>query len=859
MATEQTPAPWRDRHVPVIHGLADKRSDTGRNFETRPLGAFWNLKPGANLKHRGLAFVPSTYSGHDAREHAVQRQRGMFVALVADVDKGNHSLEQIEDLVRVAANDSAYFIHSTASAVVGDMRWRIIIPLETPAPFSEWRDAQEALFDLARARGIELDGVTERAGQISFLPNVPATHDKTGEVLRDESGPLYYAASSSGVEAPGLRLDQGPIAEALANLRQRRAGDERLREQLRAQAQMRRASKPRDSEGGVIEAFNRSTSINDLLLRYGYEQSPHHSDDWRSPNQTSGSYATRVLRDKWVSLSGSDAAAGLGAPCDAGCFGDAFDLFVHWEHRGDRSAAWRQACDEQWRHRLPPGRGHPAGPPPLPEGDSGWTFPPEGPLEDIDPSDHEPPAPLALAEETLAYDDRRTAQRAANMEIGEGSNVVPTARMYTLDEMIEKFVFVKDGSQVAPLDCPQAVLALPDFRNAMAASKHWFEADGRKKSRPVATLWLEDQRRMEADALTFRAGRERMTRAPDSGKAALNLWVPIERPSPPSDWEDRSRAFTDHIDWLWGPDAGDFLDWLAHIEQRPEVLPHFGWVHISREHGKGRNWISSVLVRVWPGHVAASLDLVSILDGGFNGPMSRKLLAIVDEINEGGNTSYRHAQKLRQIVTEEHRTINPKYGRQRVEYNSCRWLMFSNHTGALPLTEDDRRFWIVSHEGRPREPAYYEHLYGRLNDHLFAASVAELLRRRDLSKFKPGARPPMTAAKAELVAFGRTEDEITLRDIADMWPVDLITALELNNLLEDGGPSRPATRHAMDRVGIRKVSGKVKVSSQGTQTAYAVRNFDAWSNADHSKRRDEIERVNAFEKRASIGRDYVEV
>ncbi len=70
----------------------------------------------------------------------------------------------------------------------------------------------------------------------------------------------------------------------------------------------------------------------------------------------------------------------------------------------------------------------------------------------------------------------------------------------------------------------------------------------------------------------------------------------------------------------------------------------------------------SVLTRLWAGYVAASLDLVGIFDGGFNGRMSRKLLAIVEEINKGGNTSYRHPQTLRQLVTAEHREINPNTG-----------------------------------------------------------------------------------------------------------------------------------------------------------------------------------------------------
>jgi hypothetical protein len=451
-------------------------------------------------------------------------------------------------------------------------------------------------------------------------------------------------------------------------------------------------------------------------------------------------------------------------------------------------------------------------------------------------------------------DARREAQRAANADIGEGCDVVPTACLYTLEEMCEQFVFIKDGSQVAPLDRPQAVLAYSDFKNATAASKHFVERDGRTKAIPAAVAWLEHPKRLEAEALTFKAGGGRITVAPNSGKRALNLWTPIRRSPAPDDWRVRSVPFVEHVQWLWGEDADVFLDWLAHIEQHPGVLPHYGWVHISREHGKGRNWISSVLTRLWPGYVAASLDLVSILDGGFNGRMSRKLLAIVDEINEGGNTSYRHAQTLRQLVTAEHREINPKYGRQHVEYNACRWLMFSNHTGAIPLGEDDRRFWIVSHQGEPHPPDYYTTLYDQLDDRSFIASVAEFLKQRDVTAFKPGQRPPMNEAKAELVSFGQTEDDLMLKEVVAHWPVDLITNYELTNLLEDGGPSRPAARHAMDRAGLRKLARRIRLDSQGSQRAHIVRNYGRWSEAPHAALKAEVERMSEGAKREAIGR-----
>lgn len=449
-------------------------------------------------------------------------------------------------------------------------------------------------------------------------------------------------------------------------------------------------------------------------------------------------------------------------------------------------------------------------------------------------------------------DERRERQRAENIAIGEGCDTIPTATPHTLDEMIARFVFIKDGSQVAPIDRPQAVLALADFRNAMAASKHWVEVDGKKKALSAVRCWLESPERMEADALTFRAGGARMTTEPGSGKAALNLWADFSRPSPPPDWRHRAALFVGHIEWLWGADAPRFLDWLAHIEQHPGILPHYGWVHISREHGKGRNWISSALTRVWSGYVAASLDLIPILDGGFNGRISRKLLAIVDEINEGGNTSYRHAQKLRQLVTEEQRDINPKYGRQRVEYNACRWLMFSNHTGALPLTEDDRRFWVVSHDGSPKDGAYYTRLYDALSDPLFIRSVAEFLRCRDLREFRPGERPPMNQAKSELIAFSQSEDDAVMKDLAAHWPVDLILAHELADLLGDGGAARPAARHAMDRAGIRKLPKKIKYFEHGTQGVYAIRSFERWARTTADQQREHLNSMTLTEKRGHL-------
>ena len=84
-----------------------------------------------------------------------------------------------------------------------------------------------------------------------------------------------------------------------------------------------------------LDAYNSAHTVAELLERYGYTQNGP-SVDWRSPFQSSGSYATRDFGDYWISLSESDDAQGIGTKTVNGHrYGDAFALFVHFEHGGN--------------------------------------------------------------------------------------------------------------------------------------------------------------------------------------------------------------------------------------------------------------------------------------------------------------------------------------------------------------------------------------------------------------------------------------------------------------------------------------------------------------------------------------------
>lgn len=434
-------------------------------------------------------------------------------------------------------------------------------------------------------------------------------------------------------------------------------------------------------------------------------------------------------------------------------------------------------------------------------------------------------------------------------------------KMWTLEAMLRDCVLVEDGSQVADTTRPGYVLSQADFKISTAASTFLAQVPAREGSKrtirkKVVEAWLADPARRTVATLTFRAGAGAVTSAPDN-RTALNTWRGLRTDTPPTDWALQAQPFIDHVQWLFGDESDLFLDWVAHIVQQPGELPTIAFLHIAPRTGMGRNLISSVLGRVLSGHAALSFPLGATLRTGYNGQLAGKLLAVVDEIDEGSSSRrYQMQQDLKQLVTEERRIINPKYGRQHEEFNACRWLIFSNSEAAIPLEDADRRFVVVRCDDDPRSEDYYWQLYRLRDDPAFIASVAEFLRRRDISAFRPGMRAPMTSAKSGLLERVRSDAEQALVDIVERWPVDVITSAEIDAVMGEDRPRDAAKRYALDRAGLVRLKAfRTQTSSGcgGKVTAYAVRNSAHWMGADIPDLRAEIARLPVAEKEAALG------
>lgn len=191
--TSKVLSSWRERVVPTFIGQYDTNIKTGENYHGRTLGDLWGMAPKSVPKANAPAFIPSTYIAFDARNHATQSERGQFVALTGDIDKGNVPLVDVITHTRVLfGSEAAIFIYSTGSATPEDKRWRIIAPLMEPVPFKRWSEAQEAFCNCMEANGVPMDRSLAKAGQPVFLPNVPPER-------RDQHGqPNFYETFITG-------------------------------------------------------------------------------------------------------------------------------------------------------------------------------------------------------------------------------------------------------------------------------------------------------------------------------------------------------------------------------------------------------------------------------------------------------------------------------------------------------------------------------------------------------------------------------------------------------------------------------------------------------------------------------------
>lgn len=415
---------------------------------------------------------------------------------------------------------------------------------------------------------------------------------------------------------------------------------------------------------------------------------------------------------------------------------------------------------------------------------------------------------IAIANKTIVYNQEYHKMLTACAGDDVALDVRPT--IMTLAEMLENLVYVSSTQEVMHLKYNRVRLwqaAVGDY----AASMHSWETEtGKIKESPALSIWRKHPQRITVDCRTWQPGGPRITRpagVSEGNSRAVNGWLGFMPLAVPDDWQSRLDLFLGHVAYLVPDDSERhrFLQWCAHMIQRPEELPHTCYLMVAKRQGIGRNWLGEVFYLAMRGCVAGSVSLGSILDGDFNGLLSQKILAIVDEVREGmGERRYAKAQAFKQLISQRTRLINGKYERQVVEYNCLRWLLFSNHYDALPLDSMDRRVIVIRNPETPRTPETYTRLYAALSDMRFIASVFEYLRTYSLEGFSAGTMAPLNEAKALVIGAGQTHVEKMVCEFREECraPITTLDAIRRYVAADGQAFNDRQLRHAIEASGM---------------------------------------------------------
>lgn len=356
-------------------------------------------------------------------------------------------------------------------------------------------------------------------------------------------------------------------------------------------------------------------------------------------------------------------------------------------------------------------------------------------------------------------------------------------------EVNERFCVVQMGGSVViasyqhddTLEREQLYFIKPqDFRLKYANRRYhvgYNTQSGKEIWKGLGEAWLESSMRRTYDraAMIF-DGSEC---PPDT----LNLWRGWGHEPKPGSWD----TIADHLlNVVCAGDQGNcryltglLARWAQNPGDRGEVA-----IVLRGKKGTGKGSVADIIKR-WFRHHSSHVMQSKHLTGHFNSHLADCLFLFADEVVWGGDKQGEGA--LKGLVTEKTIPIEPKGVNVFHVPNRLKILMASNNDWCVPVTEDERRYFVLDvSPARKDDRAYFDQLHAAIEGGEAEAMLHDLLG-MDISGFDHRTVPHTSGLNHQkmegLDSVGRwwasclEEGRITglLPDHldADRWPTDI--------------------------------------------------------------------------------------
>ena len=268
----------------------------------------------------------------------------------------------------------------------------------------------------------------------------------------------------------------------------------------------------------------------------------------------------------------------------------------------------------------------------------------------------------------------------------------------------------------------------------------------------------------------------------EAGIDCVNTYRPSTTPTPVAQLSADGRGAIEivkrHFDFLAGGRAEvvqTLIDWMAHNVQHPGVKIRWAplWKGVE---GDGKTVMGELMASVM-GRVNVKNVSPKVLGTDFTGWAQGSALVVLEEIKLSGHNRYDILNALKPFITNSSIEVHRKGKDTTDSINTTNYIAFTNYADALPLTDTDRRWWIVFTPFATSSDmadavagvaaslgAYFDALHDAIQKN--PAELRRWLLDHQISaSFKPNGSAPMTDEKALMVSSAMRDDEATVREI----------------------------------------------------------------------------------------------
>lgn len=293
------------------------------------------------------------------------------------------------------------------------------------------------------------------------------------------------------------------------------------------------------------------------------------------------------------------------------------------------------------------------------------------------------------------------------------------------------------------------------------------------------------------------------------------------------------------------------VDWMAHNVQHPGTK--IRWCPLIKGvEGDGKTLIGRVMQAVL-GVVNVKNISPKVLGTDFTGWAMGACVGVLEEVKMTGHNRYDILNALKPFITNNHVPIHMK-GRDEFDtMNTMNYIAFTNWADALPLSDSDRRFFVVFTPFADSDAlraalgdvaAYFDALYDAIEQQR-GQLRRWLLDHKISASFKPNGTAPMTEEKRSMIALGVSDDDDDLSELIAQGGVGfgshVIATRHLTRAVRTHNPESVLQSQALARYLVKngwlKISKPVKWRGE-TERVY-VKNCKDFSSENVRKMLDE--------------------